>query len=164
LSSRASPPLFAADPRVEEHNLRALKAQGGPRTHQGHASPAQLQRSVHIPFRSWDPAHPYKVVADLRNRWASLGYRFRDFDRGGSALAANGTDVRRSMSRSFRLRSHQLIRDCWFSPVQNLKSPQELEEEDRQAKSAVSLTRLAGRSWGVRLTDREFIAHRNCKS
>ncbi|KAL7412378.1 hypothetical protein BDY24DRAFT_341853 [Mrakia frigida] len=49
-------------------------------------------------------------IRDMHRLLSYKGYRFRDFDRGGSALASNGTD--------------------------NLKSPQELEEEDRQAKSA----------------------------
>jgi hypothetical protein len=79
-----------AHPRVEKHHLRQLKVEGGPCTYQGYASVAQLQGSDQ-PF-GWFGRSESRELTSFPSP-SRAGYRFRDFDRGGSALASNGTDV-----------------------------------------------------------------------
>ena len=66
------------------------------------------------------------------NRWNLEGYRFKSFDAARAMASANPNEV--SSPHLLHLsEGPQLIL------IQDLKSPEELEEEDRAAKSAVSL-------------------------
>lgn len=76
------------------------------------------------------------------------GYRFRDFDK-RAAQVMNPQDVRLAAVRGERELRQSL---------QNLKSPDELEEEDREAQAAV---RHGCQGF---FPAAELFAYRNCKS
>lgn len=83
-------------------------------------------------------SYSVSVLEGSDTKACCVGYRFKPFDATKALANANPTEVR-SPTSYIALGRMQLI----SLAEQNLKSPEELEEEDRAAKSAVSkLTRL----------------------
>jgi len=95
---------------MEEYFVCSFEIQGGFGPYSGYAPVTQLQRCV---------------ISLGMSRTDGIGYRFKSFDAARAMASANPNEV-----------SYLHRKTIVSADDQDLKSPEELEEEDRAAKSA----------------------------